>query len=112
MTKTLGDFDGWTGQFVRKSTTYSMTVRDRLVAVTGATWTLTLPSVADTQGLVYTIYDADTTSTAVVTVDGKDSESILVNGAGFEASVALNAWGEFVILYSDGFCWHIIAREG
>jgi len=77
----------------------AMEIEDMVVHgyITTGTKTITLPSVKEARGKVYTIWAMDGTGTFTVTD--------LADDAGL-TDITLNATGEHVVLYSDGFHWY------
>jgi len=77
----------------------AMEVEDMVVHyyLTTGTATCVLPSVKEARGKIYTIWAMDGTGTITVTD--------LANDAGL-TDITLDATGEHVVLYSDGFHWY------
>jgi hypothetical protein len=91
---------------VSKTTTYSMIVTDHevLASISGGSWTLTLPPVADAVGRVYTIRVTAAAGAGaaanVLTITHK-GDSKYWNG-----EYRLKRVGHVVVLTSDGERWH------
>ncbi len=90
-----------------KNYTYTMSVYERVVIVTtDATYTtaVTLPSVAEAKGGVYTIRLV-TDGGQNVTVTDKSDDAAL-------SDITLADAGDAVCLYSDGFKWFVLGTIG
>jgi len=86
-------------------TTYTAVLSDHTIFVdNSAEHTLTLPTAASAEGLVYTIVKVSAAEDGDVIIDGDGSD---INGA---ASVAINTQYGALILTSDGSEWYIMAQ--
>lgn len=88
-------------KFTDVTSDYSMTSRDYVVRAdaTAGALTITLPSVADAKGRIYSILARVADAAKTVTIAHKgDSEQW--------ADVVLTMDGEYCMLYSDGMFWH------
>lgn len=91
-----------------KTATYSMTIRDRFVKVTPAAATvITLPNVVEAMGKTFTILATVANATNKVTItDGGKSRAFGRLGA-----LELKTNNAFVVLYSDGETWCLLAAS-
>lgn len=94
---------------------YTMSVVDKLVEYTSvvSSRVLTLPKVVDAVGGIYVVHITGFTGNEVtVTRHGDDeaSENIL-DDAVSSISLALAVDEEWVVLYSDGLFWHVLAKN-
>ena len=90
--------------------TVSLTVNDQVVRAStvsggGGAFTITLPSVAEAKGRIYSLYMVARNSTEDITIQD------LGDDAGF-SDVTFNLAADQVTLYSDGFQWLTIASAG
>ena len=89
--------------------TASLGVNDQVVrALTNSdngAFTITLPSVVEAKGRIYSIYMISRNSTDDITLQD------LGDDAGF-SDVTLNLAADQILLYSDGFLWHTLASSG
>ena len=88
--------------------TYSMTLRDFAVLVTTTSsydMTITLPSVSEARGKIYTIRYVGQDTTDTVTIQDKDDgrENL---------SMAATVLYSYIALYSDGYDWIVIGNDG
>ena len=70
------------------------------VDASSAAVTVTLPSVSETRGRIYSISAADATNDITITDKG-DSEDW--------SDLTMSTSGDRVALYSDGMYWHVIS---
>jgi len=89
--------------------TLAMTIQDQVVRAstvsgTGA-FTITLPSVTEAKGLIFSLYMVARNSTDDITIQDKDDDSGL-------SDITFNLAADQVLLYSDGFIWHTLASSG
>lgn len=100
--------DGQRFNVVTKSAAYTATVDDRVIVASsaGAAFTITLPPVADAEGMVLTVIKDDLAANPI-TLDGDGAETIDGN-----ATVAtIDAQYDTITLYCDGTEWFIIAQK-
>lgn len=79
--------------------------RDRVITLSGASFTQTLPPAANYRGRSLTYIHGGTSLTQVYTLDGNASETI-----GGATTVALYTALEALVIQSDGSNWHIISH--
>lgn len=86
------------------SAAYSMAVTDQVVHVTNATtFAITLPSVIEAAGKIYTILQVSGTN--VTTIQDKD------DSADWTDITDMDAVNDSVVLYSDGYKWHVLLDD-
>lgn len=89
--------------------TVTLTVRDRVVrALTNSTngaFTITLPPVKEAAGLIFSIYMISRNGTDDITLEDNKGD------AGY-SDVTFNLAADQLILYSDGYTWHVLASSG
>jgi len=90
------------------ATTLTMDINDQVVRVTTTSdadnTAITLPSVREAAGRIYSIYF----------VTRGDDESVVISDKGDDAGlsdITLDAADEYSILYSDGYAWYEIASS-
>lgn len=86
---------------------YVMNTRDYVMRLsaspaTGA-FTITLPSVAEAKGRIYSLLCRDGDATNTITIQDQDESEY------WAGDITFNGPGDRVLLYSDGLCWHVIA---
>lgn len=88
-------------KYVDPAAAYQMTTQDYVVRpdTSSAAVTVTLPSVAEAAGRIYTVA-CRSASNAITLQDQDDSEAW--------TDLTLDAVGDKVALYSDGLAWHVI----
>lgn len=89
-------------KYADPSEDYQMTTRDYVVRVdaSSAAVTVTLPSVSETRGRIYSISAADATNNITITDKG-DSEAW--------SDITLTMSNNRALLYSDGMFWYTLA---
>lgn len=81
---------------------YTMTTRDYVVraSAVAAVVAITLPSVAEAKGRIYTIVARAASSAFPITIQDRDDSE------GWTYDAVLSAAGELLVLYSDGLKWN------
>ena len=88
---------------------FVMTIHDRIVRATtsgAGAYSITLPPVAECQGLLFSICLVSKTTDNVTVADNNDSENWAGTGSG--ADPVLDTTGDSILLYSDGRKWWAI----
>ena len=84
--------------------TYTLGVNERVVLVdaSNGTYTITLPSVAEAQGLMFHVLAVDGTNN--ITIQDNNNDAGL-------SDITLNADDEEVLLISTGYSWFYVMRD-
>lgn len=91
-------------RIIEISAAYSMKVTDQVVHVTNASdFAITLPSVIEAAGKIYTILQVSGTNTTTIQ-DIDDS-------ADWTNITTMDAVNDSVALYSDGYKWHVLLND-
>ena len=89
--------------------TVTLTIADRVVRAStvsaNGAFTITLPSVKEAAGLIFTIYMVARNSTDDITIADNNDDSGL-------SDITLNLAADQVVLYSDGYLWHTLISAG
>lgn len=97
-------------KYAIKTTSYALTIRDRIAsfATTTATLTVSLPSVSEAEGKTFTIFATSASVTYPVTVQDLDDSL----GWGEQGGdITLTSPNDYVTLYSDGMRWAILGTS-
>ncbi len=100
----------YTGQLNLVSASAALTVNQLVTHVSNLTGdvVITLPPVAEAAGKTYAIYTVDGTGTGVDVIDNGDALYSLTEGStpiDVSSAVAIDAAGDFLLMYSTGICW-------
>ncbi|MHA1288243.1 MAG: hypothetical protein ACTSPB_12640 [Candidatus Thorarchaeota archaeon] len=97
-------------KFAVKTADCTMTIRDRVVSAsaTTATVTLSLPPVSLAEGKIFTIFTTDANATYPVKIQNLDDSK---NWSSQGGDISLTGPNDFVVLYSDGISWAILATS-
>lgn len=100
--------NGLARKVTAKTGAYTATVDDSVIVASsaGGAFTITLPAVANAEGMILTVIKDDAAANAV-TLDGNGAETI--NGAATVATI--DAQYDTITLYCDGTEWFIIAQK-
>jgi hypothetical protein len=99
---------------VRVSDSYQMKVYDRVVLVSNLVGddVITLPPVQEAAGNIYTIRTVDATGDGVDVIAKGDQLHAQTEGSttiNLGAAVAIDAANDFLVVYSDGLAWYVLA---
>lgn len=108
-------WDSGTSRFIARNkttrATYSSTstadINDEIIELSGASFTLTLPTAVGNAGKEFTIYHAGTNFSQVYTIDGNGSETITPSRQSSNLTYNLYTNGESITIYSDGAGWRV-----
>ena len=82
----------------------SLTIREQVVRVTANTasddWTLTLPSVAEAAGLLFSIVSTIANAKTVTVADAGDDADF--------SNLTLDTDDDYAVLWSDGLRWYVL----
>lgn len=88
-------------------TTVSLGINDQVVRALTATgaYTITLPSVVEAKGRIYTLHMISRTGSENITIQDKADDAGLTD-------ITFNLADDNVVLYSDGHLWHTLSSNG